>query len=726
MNTRPPLFKPVGPASLADEPDFALGPLSVRPSIREVSSGERRETLEPRLMQVLVVLAQADGAVVSRDELIRLCWGGRAISDDAINRAISKLRQLGNFDGREAFTIETIARVGYRLIRSKAEQKSASPTLPPLAVVPVSPPEAADAPTIAAQASQKSIPWRILSVVGATVIVIAVAITLSFYLFAPRAASFWIVAEAHQPFISGPGLAARPSISPNGGMIAYTEGPDADHSDLYVRMLSGGEARRLTTGDVAHSPVWSLDSGRIAYSSTPSDGVCNLMVIDTLGGTPRRVGRCGANADPGIAWSGNSLFYADSVRADAPSAIFRLALDSGEPIQVSYPTDPSDRGDILPTVSPDGKTLAFLRQINWGTPQIVVRDLASGKERVLLTSFDDEVSIAWSNDSTTLFIARNRRWDTALWAYPISGAAPQRITTSPIPLGHVSSGPNGLVAMQLEHIAGDLAVAPTTPDAPLTEFAQGYTSFFEAYAPDGTLAVIARESGAMSLFLAGSDKVLHELVQLKGDYAAAIAWSPDSTRLALIEGDGAQLSIDIVDRSGLLKRVPYSHQDSGWLEWSGDGKGLLVTAFDKQRWHALRLDPDRPDKFMPVPLDGWFNLRTHGSMIFGVNTKHNGIWRLDGPKPQKITDGPLITEDATGSDSWTIAGNDLVYLDTANAAHPLLKAQPMQGGPVRTIGYPQGMISNDILAVDPKTMRVTFQHRTTFESDIGWLRLTRK
>ena len=68
MNQRPTLLKSVSPASLADEEDFQLGEIWVRPSLREIEAGGTRESLEPRVMQVLVALARANGAVLSRDE----------------------------------------------------------------------------------------------------------------------------------------------------------------------------------------------------------------------------------------------------------------------------------------------------------------------------------------------------------------------------------------------------------------------------------------------------------------------------------------------------------------------------------------------------------------------------------------------------------------------------------------------------------------------------------
>ena len=116
MNERSALFKAIGPASLADEDDFQLGDILVRPSLREVEVRSVRESLEPRVMQVLVALVRANGAVLSRDELIRQCWGGRIVGEDAINRCVSKVRQLADCGGQRAFEIETIPRVGYRLV----------------------------------------------------------------------------------------------------------------------------------------------------------------------------------------------------------------------------------------------------------------------------------------------------------------------------------------------------------------------------------------------------------------------------------------------------------------------------------------------------------------------------------------------------------------------------------------------------------------------------------
>jgi adenylate cyclase len=103
------------PIDLARESDLSLGSALVRPSSSEVVAAGQTIRLQPRVMQVLVALARADGEVVSRDELLASCWGGLAIGDDAINRCIGRLRRLSEEQARGAFTIGTLPRVGYRL-----------------------------------------------------------------------------------------------------------------------------------------------------------------------------------------------------------------------------------------------------------------------------------------------------------------------------------------------------------------------------------------------------------------------------------------------------------------------------------------------------------------------------------------------------------------------------------------------------------------------------------
>jgi DNA-binding winged helix-turn-helix (wHTH) protein/TolB-like protein len=76
--------------------------------------------LEPRVMAVLVCLARHAGDVVTRDEFIADVWDGRVVSDEALSRCISLLRQALADDSREPRFIRTVAKVGYTLLQPPA------------------------------------------------------------------------------------------------------------------------------------------------------------------------------------------------------------------------------------------------------------------------------------------------------------------------------------------------------------------------------------------------------------------------------------------------------------------------------------------------------------------------------------------------------------------------------------------------------------------------------
>ncbi|HXG80784.1 MAG TPA: winged helix-turn-helix domain-containing protein [Sphingomicrobium sp.] len=101
---------------LANEASFRVGRLTVHPATRQLVFGDLHETIEPRVMQVLVALARARGNVVSRDQLTECCWEGRIVGEDAINRVLSRLRHIATGIGGGSFEVDTIRGVGYRLI----------------------------------------------------------------------------------------------------------------------------------------------------------------------------------------------------------------------------------------------------------------------------------------------------------------------------------------------------------------------------------------------------------------------------------------------------------------------------------------------------------------------------------------------------------------------------------------------------------------------------------
>lgn len=105
-------------ASMVDRRPFKVGGAVVDPVSRDASWRGGKERLQPQTLKVLTALVSHRGEVVTRDELVQLCWDGRAVSDDVINRAVLLLRHLAERAG--GFEIETVPRTGYRLVEGQS------------------------------------------------------------------------------------------------------------------------------------------------------------------------------------------------------------------------------------------------------------------------------------------------------------------------------------------------------------------------------------------------------------------------------------------------------------------------------------------------------------------------------------------------------------------------------------------------------------------------------
>ena len=95
--------------------NFRIGEFEIHPGSREVLRGGCALHAQPRLFDLLMLLVEHGGALVSKDEMVRRVWDGRAISDDAIASALRDLRALLGDDGRRQEVIRMVHGASARL-----------------------------------------------------------------------------------------------------------------------------------------------------------------------------------------------------------------------------------------------------------------------------------------------------------------------------------------------------------------------------------------------------------------------------------------------------------------------------------------------------------------------------------------------------------------------------------------------------------------------------------
>jgi adenylate cyclase len=95
---------------------FQVADWEVDPASGWIRRGGITRKLEPRVMDLLVVLAQQPGVVVAREELEARVWSGMVVGYDALSSAMIKLRKALGDDPHHPLYIETLPKKGYRLI----------------------------------------------------------------------------------------------------------------------------------------------------------------------------------------------------------------------------------------------------------------------------------------------------------------------------------------------------------------------------------------------------------------------------------------------------------------------------------------------------------------------------------------------------------------------------------------------------------------------------------
>ena len=104
------------PCQMPPWTDFFLNDARIEPRRLCIVIGHETRTVEPLAMRILMALVDAGGQVITREELIDAVWPDGYAGEGSLSRAIWSLRQALGDNARSPEYIETVPRVGYRLM----------------------------------------------------------------------------------------------------------------------------------------------------------------------------------------------------------------------------------------------------------------------------------------------------------------------------------------------------------------------------------------------------------------------------------------------------------------------------------------------------------------------------------------------------------------------------------------------------------------------------------
>jgi Tol biopolymer transport system component len=197
---------------------------------------------------------------------------------------------------------------------------------------------------------------------------------------------------------------SSPRWSPDGSQVAFTENrTDPNQTLLWVMNSNETGAHVVATGSILLSTQpWSPDGSRIAWGSALVPG--DLFTASAAGGDVRRLTTDGLRKEPPV-WSptGSNLVYAAAFGDPQRWELFTVGADGIGRAQITSGGQGMVR-NIQPSWSPDGSTIAFLREINSDGAIYVVQSDGTELHRVAATrpTFYTGAEPAWSPDGSKI------------------------------------------------------------------------------------------------------------------------------------------------------------------------------------------------------------------------------------------------------------------------------------------------------------------------------------
>jgi len=698
--------------------------------------------LTSKAVAVLLQLVRQRGATVTRDELLDRVWADRVTTQDVLTQAIKELRRAFCDDAKPSRYIETIPKVGYRLLADVAVLDTDvagmdEHALPPVAVNDpyISPP--APAASAMPPPSRAGWPWHRL--VALALLVAVAVIGLAVFLRGtptPAEVSRWQVGDVRS-LTSDPGSEDRPRISPDGTRVAYSKTDTQLHaSRILMRALGQTQSLAWPSEVKANedTPVWSPDGSAIAFERV-SDNACELVVTSNLGVGSHAVGNCQNPLTNYYDWSpdASKLIIAErSERSKGHLALMHLDLASGEKLALEYPRAPEEE-DLNAHYSPDGRWIAFRRGLAPYSDLWVMT--ADGHNARQLTHLRSSIrGYTWSRDSSALILSSNHDGRFGLYAVDLHSAAIQPLQISPAEFPDAARHDDTVVyeiprvqykltELKLDGsgTAGARALAPSTGSEMQPIFSP----------TDDRLAFVSDRSGAQQLWLYdNADGATTSLTDFHDSLLSNPSWSADGTKLLITvrKPDQAQLfEIDVASRRRRL--LSKSADDVQSASYGTESGSVLLTLGVPGKDNQLLLVEragSADEQRHPLVSGIWyseFDAKTH--QLYYSKSARYGVFVRTLSANGELSPAVLVAPELM--DHWHIVDGHIWYCTPSrqmSKSTELRELNPADGSE-HVLANIETELRDANFSAAPKRDRIVYVSVASEDTDIGALRLTR-
>jgi Tol biopolymer transport system component len=535
---------------------------------RELRKNGKRVKLSGQPFEVLAILLETPGEIVTREEFHKRLWPADTFVDfeHGLNTAVNRLRAVLGDSADRPRLVETVPRQGYRFNREIATVVAPNPEK---------------------HSPSTSRPWAKIAVWTAAGLSLLIAAFIYFRPGRPQLASDSVTPV---PFTAFPGMEVDPTFSPDGSQIAFAWNGDAASGskgyDLYIKVSGSENLLRLTNHpSAAISPAWSPDGEQIAFHRLDGSET-GIYVIPALGGPERKLlSTHSASEALRISWSPDAkrIAFADSTSSGEHHRLSLLAVESLQITPIHHSEECQE--EVSPSFSRGGDQLAYVCTLGSGGFGLYTVALPGGTPHQVGLYAGWPNGIAWTSDDQRLVGSRYVEGTPHDELYEVTVANGQ---LRALPFGESGEWPTisakgDRLAYQAGHYAG-LNIYRRDLLRPALEavkvIASTRVSVQPRYSPDGRyIAFVSNRSGNFEIWMSNSDGTgIVNVSKLNNPQTGTPNWSPDGKKIVFDSRHNGHQGVYVVDIAELVPHrlttnIPEPHQPS----WSHDGKWIYFT-----------------------------------------------------------------------------------------------------------------------------------------------------
>jgi Tol biopolymer transport system component len=384
-------------------------------------------------------------------------------------------------------------------------------------------------------------------------------------------------------------------LATDGPRVYFSEGSRSRATIAQVA-ATGGPTGPLPN-NIPSSLIAAISPDTSSLLVGRNDG--KIATVPLPAGEPRSIGDIETDADPTYLPDGRILFIRGTD--------FYAAEKDGSNSHKLISTDSSLRNLERPTVSPDGKHIAFIaggesRRVPIGSIMEINSD-GSGLHTIAKSTDDIYVCCPnWTRDGRYLVYTTMRRESADLWAWPAGGGIMRRsrtsvqLTNGPLRFSQTVSSLDGKQLFTVGTMNRGELVRYDSPSKQFVPVLSGISAFDVTYSADGKwVAYLSYPEGDLWRSRAdGSERVQLTYPPMKPHYPFI---SPDGKQAAFATIASGQAYVVSMD-GGTPQRIANGRFLAP--NWSPDGMHLAVTSFGNSGDSALQLYDLQAGAFVPV------------------------------------------------------------------------------------------------------------------------------